>query len=244
MKNARAEAAKKRRAQQAKVTKGGTRPTAAQQSRAAKKTTSSGRGAGKTPTVDSRVQRQKVSTAKVTQSGGGTPGSAKVTTSKGRVPVGPNKADAQKWQSYQKSARTSGNGPVKGAPGTAGAPTNAKPAPRTSGSQIAANKMKRTLRTGAVAKAANQAANVAKAVGTAKKAGLVGVAAAGLQSSNTADGTLKGKPSGPKQGPKAPERLSQGGVDKMKFDDAFRQARKAGQKQFTWRGKSYITKMK
>lgn len=246
MSNSRAEDNKKRGIKG--VTTGGKKPSAAQQARAAKKTTSSGRGAGKTPAVDSRAQRQKVSTAKVTKGGDGVgSGKAKVTASSGgsaRTPGGPNKADTQKWQSYQKSAQTSGKGPVKGAPGTEGAPTNARPAQRTPGSQIAANKMKRTLRSGAVAKAANTAANVAKTVGAAKKAGLVGVAAAGLQSRNTVDGTLKGKPTGAAKGPKVPDRLTQGGTDKLKFDDAFRQARKSGAKNFTWRGKKYTTEVK
>jgi hypothetical protein len=66
----------------------------------------------------------------------------------------------------------------------------------------------------------------------------------GVTARNTAKGTLKGKPTGPAQGPKVPNRLTSAGVDKMKFDDAFRQARKAGQKKFTWRGKQYTTEMK
>jgi hypothetical protein len=67
---------------------------------------------------------------------------------------------------------------------------------------------------------------------------------AGITSRNTADGTLKGKPTGPAQGPKAPARLTQAGINKMSFDDAFRQARKAGQKEFTWKGNRYHTRLK
>lgn len=228
-----------------------------------KKTTSSGRGAGKRPNVDSRAQRQKTSTAKVTSSGGGTPGSAKVTSSRrrgervkaskpnitassggsARTPGGPNAADANRWKEINKNAaKQVARENSRVAPGSKNAPNNAKPVgPRNPKSQVAANKMKRVL-----AKSAEARANAARA-GTLSKigkaGGLASVAAAGLTSRNTADGTLKGKPTGPKQGPKAPKRLTQPGIDSKSFDDAFRAARKAGQKKFTWRGKSYTTKM-
>lgn len=117
------------------------------------------------------MQRQRASSAKVTQSGGGTRGSAKVTYGSGK------------------------------------------------------------------ASAAGKVAGAAKAVPH------VAAAAAGLNAGKVADGTLKGKPTGPNQGPKTPQRLTQKGIDSKSFDDAFRQARKAGQKVFTWRGKSYNTKM-
>jgi hypothetical protein len=47
-----------------------------------------------------------------------------------------------------------------------------------------------------------------------------------------------------KKGPSTPKRLQQPGIDKLKFDDAFRQARTSGQKEFTWRGNRYNTKLK
>jgi len=71
-----------------------------------------------------------------------------------------------------------------------------------------------------------------------------GMAAAVLAPRATASGTLKGKPTGPKQGPAVPKRLTQAGINKGSFDDAFRNARKAGKKEFTWRGKKYNTKIK
>jgi hypothetical protein len=89
--------------------------------------------------------------------------------------------------------------------------------------------------------AAGKVAGAAKAL---KGGAIVAAAKEGLTARNTASGTLKGKPTGPAQGPKAPERLTKTGIDKMKFDDAFRQARKSGQKEFTWRGKRYNTKTK
>lgn len=81
------------------------------------------------------------------------------------------------------------------------------------------------------------------------KAGVKGaVFAEGLTSRNTGDGTLtaamKRGDYKPKQGPAVPERLTQKGVDKKTFDDAFRQARQAKAKTFTWRGKKYTTEMK
>jgi hypothetical protein len=92
-----------------------------------------------------------------------------------------------------------------------------------------------------LASAASKAATVGAALSGGTKAA---VFKEGITARNTADGTLKGKPTGAKQGPRVPERLTQKGVDKKTFDDAFRQARKSGQKEFTWRGKRYNTKVK
>ena len=137
------------------------KPSAASKLRAAKKSTSSGKGAGRAPSVDSRAERSKISTAKVTKSGGGTPGSAKVTTGQGGV----------------KSPRAGVHAAV------AGEVMRARP---------------------------------------------------------VADGTLKGKPTGPKKGPNP----TPGKTKSEQFDNAFRAARKAGQKTFTWNGKRYTTEMK
>ena len=142
------------------------RPSTASKLRAAKKTTSSGKGAGKTPTVDSRAQRAKVSTATVTRSGGGTPGSAKVTTGQGGVK--PPRGGAQAM--------------------VAGEVMRARP---------------------------------------------------------VADGTLKGKPTGPQKGPSVPERLKKENPYKEgTFNHAFKAARNSNYKTFTWNGKKYTTDMK
>jgi hypothetical protein len=161
-----------------------------------------------------------------------------------RTPGGPNAADANRWKEINRgAAKQVARENSRVAPGSKNAQKNATPTgPRNPNSQIAANKMKRTLAQSAEARAsAARAGTLAKA---GKVGGLAAVAAAGLQSRNTADGTLKGKPTGPTQGPKVPGRLTQKGIDSKSFDEAFRQARKAGQKQFTWKGKSYTTKMK
>jgi hypothetical protein len=80
--------------------------------------------------------------------------------------------------------------------------------------------------------------------GAARLAGPAGVAAAVLAPRKLADGTLKGKPTGNPKGPAVPKRLTQGGLDKGSFDDAFRQSRQAKKKTFTWRGKKYNTKLR
>ena len=84
-------------------------------------------------------------------------------------------------------------------------------------------------------------------VGTvARRAGLASVAAAGLQSYNTADGTLsaalKRGDYKPKQGP-TPKNTT-ASFNKKSFDQAFKAARTSGAKVFTWRGKKYTTKLK
>lgn len=106
------------------------------------------------------------------------------------------------------------------------------------------------------AKAASKAMEAKLKQAAAKRAATGGLKAGvkaavfmeGLTSRNTGDGTLtaamKRGDYKPNQGPAVPERLTQKGVDKKTFDDAFRQARKAGQKEYIWRGKRYNTKMK
>jgi hypothetical protein len=91
-------------------------------------------------------------------------------------------------------------------------------------------------------------ANAARAAGTALGLARGGVKAAvfkeGITARNTADGTLKGKPTGNPKGPSVPQRMTKAGVDKGSFDNAFRMARKGGAKTFTWRGKKYNTKLR
>jgi hypothetical protein len=176
-------------------------------------------------------------------------------TSSASRDAGPSKADAKQWQKYQKSAKTSGTG-QKGAPGTADAPKNATGSrARTPGGQIAANKLKRALR---LAAKTRNAATTLRKVARVGKAGVLGtVAAAGLSSTNTADGTLKAaqKRGDTKKTYAKDEKKAKAAVAQRKkadarkparesFDNAFRDARRAGVKTFTWRGKKYTTKMK
>ena len=73
----------------------------------------------------------------------------------------------------------------------------------------------------------------------------VAAAAAGLQSYNTADGTLKAAMKRgdykPQQGPRDPD---QGLTKAGSFDKAFARARKSGETEFTWNQKRYTTKLK
>jgi hypothetical protein len=191
-----------------------------------------------------RSNRMRSSTAKVTQGSNGKPassGTARVTTSASRD-AGPTRAEANRWQQYQQSARTSGKGPMKGSPGTMGAPTNATPTgPRNPQSQIASARMRNTLRNSA---AMRNAAKIAQTVGAIRGISPAVIAYETLKARPLADGTLKGKPTGAKQGPAVPKRLTQSGINKGSFDDAFRNARKAGKKEFSWRGKKYNTKLR
>lgn len=141
------------------------------------------------------------------------------------------------------NARVTTSGSRSTAPGTPGATRNATPTgPRNPQSQIASARMRNTLRTSA---AMRTAANAAKTLGTIRgMMNPVGMAASVMAPRPLASGTLKGKPTGAKQGPAVPKRLTQAGIDKGSFDDAFRNARKAGKKEFSWKGKRYNTKLR
>jgi hypothetical protein len=89
----------------------------------------------------------------------------------------------------------------------------------------------------------SQLARTAATIGAIKNLSPAAIAYETLKARPLASGTLKGKVTGATQGPAVPNRLTQSGINKMKFDDAFRQARKAGQKTFTWKGKKYTTEM-
>ena len=184
-----------------------------------------------------RANRQAVSQAKVSTSGKGvTPGSAKVTTGAGSSSM---KADAKSWQRMNqtasaKSAKAAEPRPRTPAPGTGNVERQAiqrgRAVKATQGAKQAMGRMSGAL------KAARTLRNIAS---VAKVAGPVGAAAAVLAPRKLADGTLKGKPTGNPQGPAVPKRLTQSGLDKGSFDDAFRQSRQAKKKTFTWRGKKY-----
>ena len=168
--------------------------------------TRSKRKSNKPVTTDKgRANRSSVSQAKVSKSGGGTSGSAKVTTGKGGKPSGNFKAP-----NIPKPA--------------------AKPTPRVRPSQ-----------------------------GLSIGGGRLGAAAAGLQAYNTGDGTLtaaKNRGDLNKRRQPSPEEKAQAKREEQtaraknakrkapSFDDAFRDARRAKVKTFTWRGKQYTTEMK
>ena len=165
---------------------------------------------------------------------------------------GPTRADANKWQQYQQSARTSGTG-AKGAPGTKDAPRNATgTGARNPRSNVASANMRRTLRNSA---AMRNAAKVAQVAGAVRGASPAAVAYETLKARPTAAGTVTAAQSG-----RAPSRFANARDAAVKkasaikgspvvgprksFDDTFRDARKAGKSTFTWKGKKYNTKVK
>jgi hypothetical protein len=166
------------------------------------------------------------------------------------------KADAKSWQRLNqtasaKSAKAAEPRPRTPAPGTGNVEKQAIDRGRA-----ALEAQRRAIREAKQAKGnyGKLAGTAAKMAGNATKALLgsklgngsvhVMVAKEALTARNTADGTLKGKPTGNPQGPAVPKRLTQGGLDKGSFDSAFKASRSAGKKTFTWRGKKYNTKLK
>ena len=160
-------------------------------------------------TSKGRANRSSVSKAKVTNSGGGTPGSAKVTTGRGGKPSGNFKA-----------------------------PNIPKPAAKPAAKPVHQVRPSQALSIGG---------------------GKLGAAAAGLQAYNTGDGTLdaaKKRGDLNKRRQPSPEEKAQAKREAQtaqaknaqrkgpSFDDAFRDARRAKVKTFTWKGKQYTTEMK
>lgn len=103
--------------------------------------------------------------------------------------------------------------------------------------------MRGALRTAAASRAG---ATVARVVSVAKSLSPVGIAAETLKARPSATGTLtsalKRGDYKPRQGPSVPKRLTQGGLDKGSFNNAFKASRAAGKKTFSWKGKKYTTK--
>lgn len=200
-----------------------------------------------------RANRQSVSQAKVSSAANrAVTGSAKVTTGKGASSM---KADAQRFQQLNQSAsaragKAAEAKPRTPAPGTGNVVRTAiergRAAAAQKGARAATQAMSRTLA------AARTARNVA---GAAKMAGPVGAAAAVMAPRPLADGSMAGRNYGKfqnarseafkkakaiKGSPVVGPRKSAAG----QFDSAFAAARKAGKKEFTWRGKRYNTKVK
>jgi hypothetical protein len=165
-------------------------------------------------------------------------GQGKSTVASRNPGITPDSAKGQRIRSAAKAQRVPGDsGQVRAA--QAQGARNVAQAQAKRGAKAASKAMEAKLK---------QAAAKRTAAGGLKAGVKAAVFAEGLTSRNTADGTLtaamKRGDYKPRQGPAAPERLTQKGVDKKTFDDAFRQARKGGAKTFTWRGKKYTTEMK
>lgn len=230
--------------------------------RATKPITSAGRSAGKNPKVDNRVQRSKVSTAKVTTSGGGTKGSARVTTGRGSV-ADTRSADAKRWKQLNSTRgavadKAAERRPARPAPGN-GDPINRAvnlgQADRTrrAQAQTQANARRASAR---MTQRLSQA-RTARAVGTGARLGAqAAVVGEVFRARPTAAGTLtaakqrgdlakRRKPSPQEsaayRSQEAKARAKNAGRRSSSFDDAFASARRAKVKTFTWRGKRYTT---
>jgi hypothetical protein len=239
-------------------------------------------------TSKGRANRSSVSQAKVTNSGGGTPGSAKVTTGKGggqqpraitngrsatmrqirakaiqaqrqtqgkstaasRNPgITPDSARGQRIRAAAKGQRVIGDsGQVRAA--------------QTKGSQIKAQaQAKRAAKAASTRMASKlqQAAAQRLGIKGAKGGVKTAVFMEGITARNTADGTLdaaKKRGDLDKRRQPSPQEKAQAKREEQtaraknsqrkspSFDDAFRDARRAKVKTFTWRGKQYTTEMK
>ena len=176
------------------------------------------RKASKPPTTGQnpgRANRQSISQAKVTASGGGTPGSAKVTTSRpaGSLSQGAKAAAEARGKQAVQAAQT------------------------RRGARAAMKNMGGTL------KAARTARQVAGAVGGISRGGAAAAGLQAYNTGDaTLKTALKRGDYKPKQGPAS--KTTTGSFNKKSFNEAFRTARSSGAKEFSWRGKRYNTKKK
>ena len=214
-------------------------------------------------TSKGRANRSSVSQAKVTNSGGGTPGSAKVTQGQGGQRgsgASPSTKPAAKPSVQTKPVTRSG--PVKGPVPPKG--NSAVKMPNSAKAGINLPKVgARAERTGARAAAAKPAPKptpqARRGQGLSIGGGKLGAAAAGLQAYNTGDGTLtaaKKRGDLNQRRQPSPQEKSQANREAQtakaknaqrkgpSFDDAFRDARRAKAKTFTWNGKQYTTETK
>ena len=201
-------------------------------------------------TSKGRANRSAVSQAKVSNSGGGTPGSAKVTTGRGGTGTKPK-------PSVQTKPVTR-SGPVKGPVPPKG--SSAVKMPNSAKAGINLPKVgARAERAAAAKPAPKPAPQVRRSQGLSIGGGKLAAATAGLQAYNTADGTLdaaKKRGDLNKRRQPSPEEKAQAKREEQtaraknaqrktpSFDDAFRDARRAKVKTFTWKGKQYTTEMK
>jgi len=224
------------------------KPSEASKVRAANKTTSSGitRRPDGRPQTEGRGARQATSTARVTKSGGGTPGSAKVTT--GQV-----RAAAKRGQEIRKAAQ---------------AARGAKQAMGRMGSTLARARFARGPASAIAGAVADQALSplatkAGQALGRALKPAarklddtLPGINSRDEARRRNAQAAAKGSTSRFKGAREAAVKKASaikgspvagppsGGGGASSFDSSFAAARKAGKSTFTWRGKKYNTKLK
>lgn len=204
------------------------------------------------PKVTSSSNRNKRSTNKPVTKGQNPQRANRQSVSQAKVTTSQQRSNRQRTS----TARVTTAGGRSTSPGGANAPANARPVVRNAASNVASARMRGVLRTAA---AGRTAANVAKVASIAKGASPATVAYETLKARPTAAGTVTAA-----QGGRAPSRFANArdlafkkasaikgspvvGPRKStagQFDSAFAAARKAGKKEFTFKGKRYTTEMK
>lgn len=203
-----------------------------------------------------RANRQAVSQAKVSSSANRqVTGSAKVTQGRGGSSM---KADAQQWQKLNQSASARAGKAAERAsrtpaPGTGNVVRTAIERGRAAAAQKGAQGAMRNM-AGSLARArfARGPASAAAAVIADRTLGPLATKAGqklgtALKNAMTKKRSEKAGPAAPARitkAPKAPKLPSANESTATAFDRAFKSARQAGKKEFTWRGKRYTTKMK
>lgn len=195
------------------------------------------------PKITSSSDRSKRSTKKPVTQGQNPQRANRQQTSRATVTNSQQRSNRMRASQARGTTQVTSSGARASAPGTKGATANATPTgPRNPQSQVASARMRNTLRGAAAGRAAAQTASMQRSARNMLTP--INIAYETLKARPLADGTLKGKATGATQGPAVPKRLTQSGINKGSFDDAFRNARKAKMKEFTWRGKRYNTKLK
>ena len=206
-----------------------------------------------------QTARRTGSPDRMTRGGQGNKGSAKVTTGRGvrtnpatgpaRGAQGPRTAPVQ-GPSRRTPSAIGGDTGRRGGTNQPAARSNV-PRPQARGDRFPSSSMNKTA-----GKAARSTAAKAVSSGARTPYGVAAAALLALEAAfpaKVAKGTLEGKPSRPNnQKPKAKPTSKTTSTAKTKslgaaakdFDRAFAAARKAGKKEFTWRGKRYNTKLK
>ena len=226
-----------------------------------KPTSSANRGKRKSTkpvtTSKGRANRSSVSTARVSESGKGVKGGAKVTQNLPKLPAGKSPKGALPAAKAPKAASKCTGGllgertitkPKGQAPkpvGWGGSPKlleskDGAPKVKLGPKGSAPSKLRAPNRPAAAAKSVVKAAGKSAVKGALKKVAPVAAAAAVMAPRPVADGTLKGK--GVKNYAKRKASKAEAATNES-FDKSFAQARANGSKEFMWKGKRYTTKL-
>jgi len=219
-----------------------------------KPTSSANRGKRKSTkpvtTSKGRANRSSVSTARVSESGKGVKGGAKVTQNLPKLPAWKSPKGALPAAKAPKAASKCTGGllgerTITKPKGQAPKPVGWGGSPKLLESKDGAPKVKLGPKgsapsPAAAAKSVVKAAGKSAVKGALKKVAPVAAAAAVMAPRPVADGTLKGK--GVKNYAKRKASKAEAATNNS-FDKSFAQARANGSKEFMWKGKRYTTKL-